>query len=729
MKKFIIISKIIQISFLTLITLISCNKIDDLKNPLDGFKVYINYDIFDTFITFRFIDTATNEIISKKDVLNTISGTHKDAVVDQLGNHRENHQSFQGLLSMALNPKAPYIPSIDNPIQFSIESSADSYQDKIFDIIIEETGFHYFDIYMEKESVLARGIKKYTRIIPLNNSALIDSFNLISSQGECQISIPKDVLLLDNNSNPVVDTFAIAELIVYNNINKAPIPNNLVTDVKYESVVEKLAYDPIKVISFSIETASAKINYTNNGEIDFTFGIQSDFTNPINNENLIAGTILPVFNYRDHWIHESDQIIKNNADSLYITFSSDHLSLFSTGILQQTCNYSGNILFNLSNEFPSQPIGTNVYCYRQNDSKYINHSSFDLTDQNLEQNFDFLVPIDNPVYLLIRQKSNTNGFVATPTSISTQYPCNQNYAYNVDLKSTSVNFQSQVKFHFVDPFPHSDFNIRVRFYNADNDSYLLSKVYSISSDKTISIDSGVPSDTKLYLKFSAVNEDNSFSADPARIYIEDSAIINQVWNVNLTPLNCLYNGNLNINYVSSFGSEDIELKLLFMNALTNTVIKQNILSFSPSTNLVPFSIVLPKNEQFKVHIMRTTTGPNFQAYPYEFDIAADCYNILEWDIDLSTALKQLITFNVTVDCPGVEILPTLQGFYRIVWEEDWHSSEIVDGFIEMMLEMNGTYEIGLIIDGEMKIKEYHVTDIINFINYELSDEECEKMGW
>ena len=728
MKKNNLYQKLV-IFLLALLFIASCGKFDDLKNPLDGFKIYINYDIFDTFISFRFVDTATGELIGTADVKATINGAHKNGVVDQFGNNKDTYTSVYGLMSLALNPKDPYVPADNNPIKFSVLATAGGYQEQKTDITITETGVHYFNIYMEKESALLQGYKKYVRHIPLYNSSLIDSFSLQSTGGEFKINIKKDVTLLDGNHATVPDTFAIAELIVYTNVNAAPISQQLVTDVEIGGNTVKMAYNPVSIISFSIETATAEIHNINNGKIEFTFGLDSDFIDPLTDQKITAGNVLPVYNYENHWKQETEKTIQESGDSLFIDFSTDHLSLFSVGIVQPGCEFSGDILFSFDNDFATEPVGTRLYCYREKDNKYICRIDYDLTSQSLFHNFSFMVPVDNSVQLRIRQKSSANGFSAVPANITVDNPCNQNSNFNVGLTSTTIAFSVQVTFHFLETFPNNNFNVRIGFYNADNNSYLFSKTYNISQDEKIQIDTGVPSDQRIYLKFSAVNQDNAFTSSPDKIIIEDPTIPSQSWNVNLTPKNCLFSGNFNFNYTDSFENEAIELKLLFINKQSNNIDKQKIVSFQPPANTVPVSTVLPKNEQYNVRIMRTGSGQKFQMYPYQFNIDQTCSVGAVWDADISPVIEQLIIFNVTVACPSTEILPTLQGFYRLVWKEDWHNADIVNGLIEMVLEMNGTYEIGIIIDDEMKIKEYKVIDTVNDIVYELSEEECGKMGW
>jgi len=726
--RFLINTKI-KLLFLSILLFASCGKFNDVKNPLDGFKIILNYDIFDTFISLRFIDTGTNKIISTNDVTATISGVHKDGLVDQLGNQKDEHASVYGLLSLALNPKDPYIPTEDNPIQFSIASNSDDYLQQNTDITISETGVHYIDIYMEKSSALTQGYKKYTRDIRLINGALIDSFELYSSGKELELNIAKDVLLLDENHNPVTDTIATAELIVYTNTGKAPVPQQLVTDVENDENIEEMAFNPINIVSFNIKTATKSIHYTNNGNIDFTFGLDTNIKDPISDQNFVAGEKLLVFNYDNHWIKDAEKIVQENGDSLFVEFGTDHLSIFSIAILQSICEFTGNLTFELENNFPVEPIGVRAYCYRKKDNKYIGQSNIDITSQNLQRDYNFSVPTNNSVELRIRQSSNSNGFTAAPSNILVEEPCSSTNNFDVSLASTSINFKGKVIFHFTEIFPHDNFNVRVKFYNADNNAYLLSKTFNVSQDKTINIDSGVPNVQRMYLTFSAINQDDAFTANPETIYIENISAQDQSWNVNLTPKNCVFNGNFNFNYIDSFNSGNLEFKLQFIDEQTKALYTEKIVSFQSSKTDVPFSVILPKNEKYDVRIMRTGNGQKFHAYPYQFNIDETCENGINWDIELLLITEQFVSFNVTVNCPSAEILPTLQGFYRTVWENDWHNTEIVNGYIELFLEMNGTYQIGLIIDGEMRIEEYHLTDTVNDIIYELDENECDKMGW
>ena len=286
-----------------------------------------------------------------------------------------------------------------------------------------------------------------------------------------------------------------------------------------------------------------------------------------------------------------------------------------------------------------------------------------------------------------------------------------------------------MSFHFTEPFPKENFNVRVGFYRADNNSLLLSKVYNVSQDKTVLIETGVPVNQKLYLKFSAANQDDAFTHFPEEIFIDDPSTPNQSWQVSLTPTNCASSGALNINYEGGFENDPIELKLRFIDNQTKSIYKEKILTLTPPTNNISFSEIFPKEQMFQMQILRTGSGQTFHAYPYLFPLDQTCTNSLYLHVTLSPVVEQFVVSNVTVECPSAEILPTLQGFYRLVWEDDWHGAEIVNGFIGLNLELNGTYEVGIIIDNKMKIQEYKVTNAVNNIIFELDDEECDKMGW
>ena len=99
------------------ILLSSCIHLSDLKSPLEGIKVLVNYNIFKTFLSFRFVDSVTGLPIGQtgsEKVQVHITGSSSPAIVDQLGNHKDIYETVFGLLSLALNPKDPWKPSAQN---------------------------------------------------------------------------------------------------------------------------------------------------------------------------------------------------------------------------------------------------------------------------------------------------------------------------------------------------------------------------------------------------------------------------------------------------------------------------------------------------------------------------------------------------------------------------------------------------------------------------------------
>ena len=87
------------------------------------------------------------------------------------------------------------------------------------------------------------------------------------------------------------------------------------------------------------------------------------------------------------------------------------------------------------------------------------------------------------------------------------------------------------------------------------------------------------------------------------------------------------------------------------------------------------------------------------------------------------------SFTVKVICKQTEIIPTLHGYYRTVWEDLWQQTDIINGVLNISCEINSTYVVGMIVNGQMQTGTYLFdASTLNF-NFNLDDADCSKMGW
>ena len=117
------------------------------------------------------------------------------------------------------------------------------------------------------------------------------------------------------------------------------------------------------------------------------------------------------------------------------------------------------------------------------------------------------------------------------------------------------------------------------------------------------------------------------------------------------------------------------------------------------------------------------------AYPYEFSLGNSLQKEYSFESELSPVVRKTITITAKVVCPKSEIIPSMHGYYRTVWEDEWKEADIKNGALTGECEINGTSQIGLIIDGKMEITTLKLDDKVLYFEFGLTDDECSKMGW
>jgi hypothetical protein len=96
---------------------------------------------------------------------------------------------------------------------------------------------------------------------------------------------------------------------------------------------------------------------------------------------------------------------------------------------------------------------------------------------------------------------------------------------------------------------------------------------------------------------------------------------------------------------------------------------------------------------------------------------------------LSNSVKKPVAIKLKVVCKKSEVIPTLHGYYRTVWEDQWKECDIVNGAMTITCEMGATYIVGLMVDGKMESTTYKIDGITFDFNFNLGDADCAKMGW
>ena len=127
----------------TILLLTNCtfkDDINELKENIDDFTVYLTTPEFNTGVHFEFVDARTNEIIDDKDVTVTISGQDAALVYNNIGSKQESYTSNWGTLDLIVDPhKADSASLATTPIQFTFTASLEGYSSKTQAVTIQST--------------------------------------------------------------------------------------------------------------------------------------------------------------------------------------------------------------------------------------------------------------------------------------------------------------------------------------------------------------------------------------------------------------------------------------------------------------------------------------------------------------------------------------------------------------------------------------------------------------
>jgi len=89
----------------------------------------------------------------------------------------------------------------------------------------------------------------------------------------------------------------------------------------------------------------------------------------------------------------------------------------------------------------------------------------------------------------------------------------------------------------------------------------------------------------------------------------------------------------------------------------------------PGQSAYSAKLYLSKLIQYQVNLKRVDGAPVFMAYPYQFVLGYITQTDYSYTCELSAVVLKPVSITATVICKKTEIIPTLHGYYRTVWED------------------------------------------------------------
>ncbi len=729
----------------SLLLVCSCVNFSDVKSPLDGIKLMINYNIFNTFLSLTFVDAATGTPIgaTNNETVNVkISGAASSAVVDQLGNCKTDYSSVFGLLSLALNPKDPWKPTLQNKLGIQIDATCANYKPANLNLQIDSTGKYQYIVMMEKTNVDALGVKKYACQLNLNDIGELENDFTISSTGnEAILKLKKGTQFLSSTRAVELSSYVNLSLTVYTKLNAAPVPGALLENILLKnSSVRQKALDLYRVIDVQVTNSSLQ-SLTSLGinQMVLRYKIDSLAYDPITKTSVLPGNNAKIYSWlKDNKQWQLDDSLKIEADSLgyYVESPITNTGIHAAGMHTDLCAMNGQIAYSLQGSFPAYPVSTLVYVYRKIDSQYVGNVRLDAPQNGSSVIMNLNVPANTPVRSYIYPYSGSNAFSATPNYFDYEAGCGTFepvastllYVPPVIIPTVAVTGTGTVN--FGDGFSTDPFVITAKIYLASNNQLLWSNNYSIGkSNNQFNISANLAPDTNVYLQIMSADNQNSFTCTPPNYSFNTSSANGLIWQYAVTPIYSTVNLNFSFTRSADLPNSTYTVKAELINMADQSDLQDILFQVVPGQSTYSVKLFLSKLIQYQIKLKRVEGAPIFMAYPYEFVLGYISQTDYSYTSELSDVVYKPVSITATVICKNTEIIPTLHGYYRTVWEDRWKQTDIINGVLNINSELNATYVLGLIVDGEMQTGTYLFdAGTLNF-NFNLDDANCSKMGW
>lgn len=735
-KKFIQFIPVIFLSFL--LGTFSCNKFDELKSPVDGFNVILNYDIFETFVTIRFVDAPTGELIGAKNdekVKIEITGNGANAVVDQLGNHNTEFNSVFGLVNLALNPNNPWKPSAKNIISLNFKATNENYKGVSLEINIDTIGRYSFDIYLEKTNVDKIGLKEYSYFLPLNeNGGLIQEFNFYSTGNEAQLTLPLGTRFLNNEGKIVLAEKIKFNVKVFLTLGKAPVPMGLIQNMKtINGQISKKAIDFYRIAEISFFDENDNEITPENNNIVIQLKIQGNFYNPVEKRNLQENDEIVSFQYNTSsklWEENESTLIQNDSSGSYAETKYNNSRYLAFGNATNTCNLSGNFEFNLTNTFEELPVGGRVNLYRKRDNKYISNFNFQVENVKSEINYNFISIEQEPVKFIVQNQSSYNPFSAEPSLFYSDTSCgNNSVLLPVSLTSKRAQINGQLNIQTYSTLQAAGLELYADIYNSSNNSRMYRKKIVLNSSLSeFTITSGLIAGVDVYIKLVPVLNYFQLNSYPEKILFNTSSGPFD-WEFELDYEDISKEITFDFDLDESFENRNLSIRADFLNLKTNKVDFSTTLIVSANNPITSTKVVLDKSTSYQINLKRVQNKEKFMALPYFLKVNPKTENSIIYQAELLPLVKKEVTANITLLCGSSIIYPSLSGMFKTVWDDEWKEIDIQNGQFTQVFEIGATYKIGTVFDGVLISTVYFIESTNIDLIMEMKGDFCDSMGW
>lgn len=720
-----------------LLWVVSCSKFDELKSPVDGFNVILNYDVFETFISLRFIDAPTGKLIGALDdekVQVSISGNGAGAVVDQLGNHDTIFNSVFGVISLALNPNEPWVPDEQNNLSLTFEAENKNYKSSEISFTIDSAGTYSFDVFMEKTNVERIGKKEYTHYLPLDQNGTIQSeYLFFSTENELKVLIPKGTRFINKNDKAVSGENIKVHITYYLTNNKAPVPSGLINNLKtINGSASKNAVDFYQIVEITFFDENGEEIMPEDHSIEMDIRFKNNYYNPLEKRKIQANDEISILTYSNEnsiWEEAGKTNVLSDSIGFYAQTMYKNTPYISLANFVETCELNANFSFGFTNRFDELPVGVRINNYRKYDNRYIGSKVINVENENQIYNTTFTAIEGEETKFYVYNQSSLNPFSIDVSTFYTEQSCgNIEQPFSLLITSKRTQIDGVISITTDSEIPKEGIDFYADIYQGSNHSRMYrEKIKLTSANQQFSLSTGILAEEDVYIKLNPVSSRYAVEQLP-KIIPFNTSTGPFIWDFSISFKDISREFVFDFDIDESFENRTLTVRADFENIATNKVEKSTTFTISRSNPSVSKKLVIDENKSYRINVKRLAGKESFMAYPYSMGIGKK-NQTTTFTSTLSPVNKQEVNARIKLLCGSSIIYPSLNGMYRTVWEDAWKQIKIKDGAFTQLFEIGGTYEIGTIFEGELVSTTYLIDETDIDLTMEMKGGICDSMGW
>lgn len=314
----------------------------EIKDPTDGLKLIINYNLIKTTLSVTFIDAATGDPIGYNDfrVVNVnINGPDADKILDVTGAIKTSFSSAKGFLGFGLDPS--FTPSPGNPINFTIVAKSNGYASTSIPVSILEESNRSIIITMVDLNNLPEGVASVSDNSVYVSGNVVDSDVVIETPAagttgtKAQLTVRQGTTIKDADGNVLTGNF-ITKMVYYNNMDDgalAAFPGGLTASADINGNTENVIFYSGGFASIEMTDGSGtKATTFENNDLELMIEISNNTYNRNTGAQIQDQDSVPLWTYdleSGNWNMDGWTLIEESGGKFQTTANLSHLSFFN----------------------------------------------------------------------------------------------------------------------------------------------------------------------------------------------------------------------------------------------------------------------------------------------------------------------------------------------------------------------------------------------------------------